>query len=154
MHHITLMGLIIILLVALATAGGWATSGTTRLARELGFLLGLLAGLIIAPLLLPYVSGWAAALILLLIATIGGGMLGAAALGQVGFTIALGLHRAHLGSFDRLLGAALSALGTLIACALVLRLLVLFNPVGSFAHAAQHDAVAHWLIHVSAGNWL
>jgi uncharacterized membrane protein required for colicin V production len=142
MHPLTLTGLLILTVVVLAAAGGASTSGTTRLGREIGFVLGLLAGLAIALILVPHMGSRGAALALLLGATIGGGLLGAAALGEVGNAIAQLLHRLELGSVDRALGAVLSAIGAVVICALVLHLLILFAPDSNLTRNARHDAVA------------
>jgi hypothetical protein len=149
MHVLTLLGLIIIAVVVLAAAGGWATSGATRLGREIGFLLGLLVGLGVALLVLPHVSGRIAALVVLLVATIGGGMVGAGLLGGVGNALARGLYRLNLGSLDRLLGALLSAVGAVALCAIVLHVVALVQPHGQLTRTAHQDAVAHWLLHDS-----
>lgn len=154
MYVLTLLGLVIIAVVVLAAAGGWATSGTARLGRELGFVLGLLAGLAVALLVLPHVSGRIAALVVLLAATIGGGMVGAALLGEVGSTIARALYRLELGSLDRLLGALLSGVGAVALCAIVLHVAALIDPAGELSRTARHDSIAHWLVHNRTVEWL
>jgi uncharacterized membrane protein required for colicin V production len=154
MYPLTVTGVIIIAVVVLACIGGWATSGTTRLARELGFVLGLLAGLVVALRWVPYIGGRPAAVVLFLGATLGGGLLGAAALGGVGHAIARGLHRIELGPLDRLLGAALSGVGAVALCALALHALILIDPSSALTRAARHDMVAQLLIHNRAVMWL
>jgi hypothetical protein len=146
MHPLTLTGVGILTVIVLATAGGASTSGTTRLGREIGFVLGLLVGLAIALIALPHMGSRASALILLLGATLSGGLFGAGALGGVGNDFARWLHRRELGSLDRGLGAVLSGIGAVAICALALHLLILFAPDSNLTHNARHDAVAHWLI--------
>lgn len=146
MHPLTLTGFGILAVIVLAAAGGASTSGATRLGRELGFVLGLLAGLAIALIALPHMSTRVQALILLLGATISGGLFGAGVLGGVGNTFAQWLHRLELGSLDRALGAVLSGIGAIAICALLLHLLILFAPDATMTQNARHDAVAHWLI--------
>jgi uncharacterized membrane protein required for colicin V production len=154
MHSLTLTGILILTIVVLATAGGASTSGTTRIGREIGFVLGLLVGLVIALILVPHMGTRAAALILLLGSTISGGLFGAAALGGVGNKIAQWLQRLELGSLDRALGAVLSGVGAVVACALTLHLLILFAPDSNLTRNARHDAVAHWLIRNPVVMWL
>ena len=146
MHPLTLTGVGILTVIVLAAAGGASTSGATRLGREIGFVLGLLAGLAIALILLPHMGSRASALILLLGATISGGLFGAGVLGGVGSSLARWLQRLELGSLDRALGAVLSGIGAIALCALALHLLILFAPDSTMTHNARHDAVAHWLI--------
>jgi uncharacterized membrane protein required for colicin V production len=154
MYSLTLTGLIIILVVVLAAVGGWATSGTTRLGREAGFVLGLLMGLLVALALLPYLDGRGATLVVLIGVPFGCALLGATLLGEVGFAIARGLHRLRLGPLDRLLGAALSGLGALVVCAVVLHVLVLVAPSNAVTRDARHDSVARWLIRNPVVMWL
>jgi uncharacterized membrane protein required for colicin V production len=154
MYSVTLTGLIIIVVVVLAAFGGWATSGTTRLGREVGFVLGLLVGLVLALALLPHLDGRAVMLVVLIGVPIGTALGGAALLGEVGFAIARGLHSLRLGPLDRLLGAALSGLGALVVCAVVLHVLALAAPGNSLTREARHDTVARWLIHNPVVMWL
>jgi hypothetical protein len=95
----------------------------------------------------PHVSGRVTALVVLLVATIGGGMVGAGLLGGVGNALARGLYRLNLGSLDRLLGALLSAVGAVALCAIVLHVVALVEPGGQLTRTARHDAIAHWLMH-------
>jgi uncharacterized membrane protein required for colicin V production len=154
MHTLTLTGLLILAVVVLAAAGGASTSGSTRLGREIGFVFGLLAGLALALILIPHMGTRFAALVLLLGATISGGLIGAGALGGVGNALAQWLHRLDLGAVDRALGAVLSGVGAVVLCAMALHLLVLFAPASELTHTAEHDAVAHWLIRNPAIMWL
>ena len=154
MHPLTLTGILILTAVVLAAAAGASTSGATRLGREIGFVLGLLVGLGIALLLIPHMGTKVAALILLLGATISGGLFGAAALGGVGKTFAQWLHRLELGSLDRALGAVLSGVSAVVGCALVLHLLILFAPDSNLTRNARHDVVAQWLILNPVVMWL
>jgi uncharacterized membrane protein required for colicin V production len=146
MHPLTLTGLGILAVIVLAAVGGASTSGTTRLGRELGFVLGLLTGLAIALIALPHMGSRSSALILLLGATLSGGLFGAGALGGMGSNLARWLQHRELGALDRTLGAVLSGIGAIAICALALHLLILFAPDSTWTHNARHDVVAHWLI--------
>lgn len=151
---VTVIGVLVVVLVVLAAVGGWASSGVTRLGRELGFVLGLLVGLAVARLVAPHPGDRFGALVVLLVAGIGGGLLGASLVGGVGHHIARGLARLRLDGLDRLLGALLSGIGALILCALVLHLLVLLDPASGLVHAARRDVLAQWLIHNQPLVWL
>lgn len=146
MHPLTLVGVLILTVVVLSAAAGASTSGTTRLGREIGFAVGLLIGLGIALLLIPHMGTKVQAIILLLGATISGGLFGAGVLGGTGKSIAEWLQRRELGSVDRVLGAVLSGVSAVVTCAFLLHLLLLFAPDSNLTRNASHDAVAHWLI--------
>lgn len=144
---VTVIGVVVLGLVVLAAVGGWASSGVTRLGRELGFVMGLVVGLLVASLVAPHVGGRLGPLIVLLVVGIGGGLVGASVVGGVGLHIARGLARLRLDGLDRLLGALLSGIGALILCAVVLHMLALLDPASGLVHAARRDVVTHWLIH-------
>ncbi|MBV9313864.1 MAG: hypothetical protein JO100_09000 [Pseudonocardia sp.] len=123
MNTIIVTELIIVVVVVLAAVGGWATSGTTRLGRLVGFLLGLPVGLALVHALVPPADDRTAHLAVILIGMVSGGLLGSAILGGLGHWVARGLYRLRLGSLDRLLGALLSGVLALVVCGLVLGVL-------------------------------
>jgi hypothetical protein len=146
MHSLTPVGVIILVIVVLAGLGGWASSGTTRLGRELGFLGGLLVGILVALAALPFVNGPLTGLAVLLGIPLVLGLGGASLLGEVGLVIAHGLYRARLGLLDRLLGALLSLVGAVLLCVVALHVLLLLAPHRPVAEQIRHDSVASWLI--------
>ncbi len=139
-----LLDLLIVVIVLAAAVHGWRTSGTARLGGIAGTVLGALIGLGVAGAVAPLASPGLARLLLVLLCVIVLAALGAAVLGRIGSWIAIGLRRVHLRAADGLAGAALSALGALLACWLVLVLLAAFfaPPLGT---AIEHSAIAETL---------
>ena len=153
MRSLTWIGVVVLVLILLAWINGWNTSGIARISREIGFLLGLLIGFAVARPLLPSRVP-PTDLLILLGATIGGGLIGAAVLGTAGLSLARGVHRVELGPLDQLLGAMLSSVSTIAICAIVLHVLAILDAKSPPVRAAQHDLVVHWLIHNPTATWL
>lgn len=139
--------MIILGLAVLGAPRGWASSGTTRLGREAGFVGGLFVGLLVALSALPFAGGPGTRLLVVVGIPLVLGCVGAALLGDVGAVIAHGLYRARLGVLDRSLGALISTVATVLVCVLGLHVLLLVAPHRTLSDEARHDVVAHWLLH-------
>jgi len=127
---------VIVVVVVLATYRGITVGALRQLGAVIGFVTGFVIGTMVAPALASHVhaSTWRPllAIAIVIIAAGTGGAIG----GAIGAAANLSLRRLKLGSVDRAGGAALSAVGALVACWLVAGLLV----NASFASASSEIA--------------
>lgn len=115
---------VIVVVVVLATYRGITVGALRQLGAVIGFVTGFVVGTMVAPALASHVhaSTWRPliAIAIVIVAAGTGGAIG----GAIGAAANLSLRRLKLGSVDRVGGAALSAVGALVACWLVAGLLV------------------------------
>jgi hypothetical protein len=141
MAHLTVLNVVLILLACLAAVHGWRTSGTVRVGHLAGLLVGSVLGLGLGVALTPSSAGVG----LRLLISLGGLLLGASILGQLGGTVgswvANGLSHLHLRVVDGLLGAVLSGLITLLTCWVLLSIIAVVWPDSGLAVAARDSGI-------------